>query len=317
MKNNNIARRLLLTSFALVAMGALSTVSLAQSIGSGNKNSGMAAKQAMAQQAELGLEGYCAVCVVEHGKWVKGKAEHSVTFDGVTYYFPSEEVKGMFQQKPAAYVPALGGDCTVCYAMAGKRMPGNIRFAAVSNKRLFLFPSDKERQAFWKSAEKYADVDLAADGNCIICKVKAGKDVAGDARFTAVHDGFRYQFPSDRELQMFVASPEKFVNADTTTSSSTTENTSSKMMKTSAIQIQGRAGCAACEFGVTPINSPQELGFAVTAQDGRVFVIEDVHTRWPQLYKARFGGQPVTVSGEVIKTQGRFTWINPADIKTL
>ena len=94
-------------------------------------------------------------------------------------------------------------------------------------------------------------------------------------------------------------------------------NTSDRMMKTSAVQIQGRSGCAACEFGVTPINSPEELGFAVTTRDGRVFVIEDVHARWPQLYKARFDGNPVAVTGDVIKTEGRFTWINPANIKTL
>lgn len=313
MKTINITRRIAITSLAVIAMASISATASAQSVGSGMKHQAMAQ-----QQAELGLEGYCPVCVVEHGKWVMGKAEHAAEFDGVNYYFPSEEVKAMFQKNPAAYVPALGGDCTVCYAMAGKRMPGNIRFAAVDNKRLFLFPSDKERQAFWKSPEKFAAVDLGADGNCIVCKVKAGKDVPGDEQFTAVHDGFRYLFPSDRERQMFINSPEQFLSTTTATSDNMHSGLmTGKAMQTSAIQVQGRSACAACEFGVTPINAPEELGYAITTQDGRVFVIEDVHTRWPQLYKARFDGNAVAVSGDVIKTEGRFTWIKPANIKTL
>src|SRR5438128_7623887 len=70
---------------------------------------------ARAQRAEgkrIGLDGYCPVCVLDANKWAKGSADHQATYDGVTYYFPSDTIKQAFVANPAKYVPALGGDCT-------------------------------------------------------------------------------------------------------------------------------------------------------------------------------------------------------------
>ena len=244
MKNTNIARRLTLTSMALVAMAALTTTTFAQSSNKRMTNQNhnmMTNKSSQMMEAELGLEGYCPVCVVEHGKWVKGKAQHKANYDGVTYYFPSENIKQTFKENPVKYVPALGGDCIVCYAKAGKRVAGNIRFAALKNDRLYLFPSDKERQMFNQSPETYANVDLAADGKCIVCKVKAGKVVDGEEQFTQIHDGFRYQFPSDRERQMFAASPAEFVSKNAAMKQeSMMQGTNKRAMKTSMIRIEGK-----------------------------------------------------------------------------
>ena len=318
MKNTSLTRRVAITSFSLAIVASFATLSFAQADSHSMMAKKSAGKMMAKAEMEIGLEGYCPVCVIKHNKWVKGDAKHSATFDGVTYYFPSDEVKNIFQQNPAAYVPALGGDCTVCYAKAGKRMPGNIRFAAVNDGRLYLFPSEKEREVFHANPQQYTNVDLAESGMCIVCKVKAGKSVNGDAKFTAIYDGFRYQFPSARERTAFEAQPAAFVAAAGELRAKADSMKSEKMMKsTSMIQIQGKTACAACEFGVTPINAPEELGLAVTTQDGRVFVIEDGHSRWPQIYKGRFEGQSVAVSGSVIKTEGRITWINPSDVKTL
>ena len=60
------------------------------------------------------LEGYCPVCVIKIKKWVRGNPHYAATYDGKTYYFPGEDQKQMFLADPAKYVPALGGDCTVC-----------------------------------------------------------------------------------------------------------------------------------------------------------------------------------------------------------
>jgi YHS domain-containing protein len=326
MKNTNIIRRIAFSSL-IVAVLAVSSTAMAQSNGHKMSKNMMDQKQNMQaqQQVEIGLEGYCPVCVVKNGKWVKGKAEHSATFDGVAYHFPSEDIRNMFQENPNAYVPALGGDCIVCLAKAGKRVPGNIRFAALKNDRLYLFPSDKELQAFNSSPDEFANADIAADGKCIVCKVKAGKVVDGSPQFTAIHDGLRYLFPSDRERQAFASSPAEFVNANSRMMDHSMmqkgdfmQKDSKEMMKsTSMIQIQGTTACAACEFGVTPINAPEELGLAVTTADGQIYVIEESHTRWPQLYKDRFEGKRVAVSGDVIKTKGNITWIKPSNLRTL
>ena len=67
----------------------------------------------------VGLRGYCPVCILDANKWVKGSPEHQATYDGVTYSFPDEAIKQKFLADPAKYVPALGGDCIVCYAKLG------------------------------------------------------------------------------------------------------------------------------------------------------------------------------------------------------
>lgn len=232
MRTTNIIRRLAFASLAIAVLTMSSADAFAQSgnrsTGSSNRNAtsqnrSAMQKKAMQKQAmqkkamengEVGLEGYCPVCIIAKSQWVKGSAEFASKYDGKTYYFPSDEVKAAFDADPAAYVPVLGGDCVVCYAKDGKtRSPGNIRFASLTNQRLFLFPNDEIRQMFNKDAATYVNTDLG-DGNCIVCKVKSGKSVAGSEKFTAVHNGFRYLFPSDNERQMFMASPGDFVKTD-------------------------------------------------------------------------------------------------------
>ncbi|MFK7821873.1 MAG: hypothetical protein AB8G99_24455 [Planctomycetaceae bacterium] len=262
----------------------------------------------MMQKTKLGLEGYCPVCVIKMKKWMKGTKEHQATYDGVTYYFPGEGPKKEFLKSPEAYVPAMNGDCIACYAMAKKRVPGNIRHSALHQGRLYLFPSDKEKQVFTKNPAKFKNTDLACRGLCSVCKVMAKKEVPGNAKFTAIHNGFRYLFPSDRERQMFVKEPARF--ADKTL-------VASQKMKTASLTFTGKTSCAGCEYGVKPIGAPNELGLAVSGQDGTIFVIEDAHRRWPSIYKGRFGGQQVRVNGEVIKRDGKFAWVTAKSVSVL
>jgi len=145
------------------------------------------------QGTSLALEGYCPICVTNMGKWVKGSPDYQATYDGKTYHFPSEREREMFLSDPAKYVPALGGDCTVCFAKMNKRVPGNIRHVALHDGRLYLFPSEKEKQAFLSNPAAYANVDLAFGGNCPVCLAHMGKQVPGKPEFAAVHNGFRYR----------------------------------------------------------------------------------------------------------------------------
>ena len=177
------------------------------------------AKASMAS-APTALSGYCPVCIIAVNKWVEGSPEHSVTFDGHRYLFPDEETKAKFNENPAAYVPALGGDCTVCHAKMGKRVAGKVNHASVYKNRLFLFPNDDQKAMFDASPAEFANVDLAADGNCVVCSKKMAKEVMGTEEFTAVHGGMRYLFPSDSERQMFLATPEEFAMDDATTETS-------------------------------------------------------------------------------------------------
>lgn len=252
---------------------------------------------------KLGLEGYCPVCIIKAKKWVMGSPQHESTYDGMTYRFPSAAEKAVFEKSPAQFVPALAGDCTVCLANAGKRVPGNIRHAALHNNRLYLFPSNAEKQVFMKNTAKYENVDLAEKGNCIVCRVKAGKTVPGKTQYTSIKNGFRYLFPSMNEQRVFDNNVDQFV----TTSRKANKNTN-------LVMISGRGGCAACEHGITPIGSPQELGLAVNTRDGQIFVVENAHRLYPQIYKGRYNSPLLNVTGKVVRKTGHISWIAPQSV---
>ena len=217
----------------LVALSAM-VLSQPASAQSGSKRSYQtsrqtaAQRQAAAQRAEMarkaqmankdrmkktrvGLNGYCPVCVVSARKWEKGNPGIASTYDGVTYYFPNQSLKQKFDKAPESFVPALNGDCIVCYEKTGKRVAGNIRFPALHKNRLYLFPSKKEKAMFLAKPARFEMTDLGAKGECIVCLKKAGKHVPGIAKHTVIHDGIRYQFPSASEASMFRKSPANFV----------------------------------------------------------------------------------------------------------
>ena len=263
-------------------------------------------------QAPVALSGHCAVCLVKSQKVVKGNVEHSVIYDGQTYLFPSEEVKKVFVANPAKYVPALNGDCSVCFAHHdGVRNPGKIDFVSFYEGRAFLFPNTQIKSIFDKSPQKYADVDLACDGKCIVCKVDGGKDVPGKPEFTAIYKGMRYQFPSAAVMQKFQSKPAKYVGQK-----SGTQKTSSTTASASQfVSINGTTGCAACEYGVHPKKDPNTLGLAVKSNDGKIYVIEGAHDSHPALYKQRFESLKISVKGKRIAQQGKFVWLEPQSIE--
>lgn len=265
-----------------------------------------------APRGRAALEGYCPVCIVEMKRWVRGNPANQVTYDGKTYYFPSGRQKEMFLADPAKYVPALGGDCTVCYAKMGQRVPGSVRYASLHRNRLFLFASAQQKKEFVAQPEKYADVDLALGGNCAVCRVEIHKDVPGKPEIAAVYQGFRYLFPSERERQRFLANPARYA-----VKPAANRQTSLKTSDRQLVTVTGKSSCAGCDHGVAPIRSPDQLGLAISAADGKVYVVEEAHKLYPTIYEHRFEGLPLEVSGKVLKRNGKVTWIEPSRLKVL
>ncbi len=162
---------------------------------------------------EPALDGYCPVCLVNMSKLVEGDPGFFSVYDGRKYLFPAAEQKRMFDANPAAFVPALGGDCTVCKIEKGQRVAGNARFYSIHDGRLYLFPSSKQKQRFEKNPGKYADADLALDGNCPVCLVKNDEVVRGQPEYVSIYDGSRYLFPGPQQKRMFDAGPAGFAPA--------------------------------------------------------------------------------------------------------
>ena len=276
--------------------------------------------EVQAQQARnVGLNGYCPVCVIEAKKWEKGSPNIVSIYDGTTYRFPSDAIKQKFDASPAKYVPALGGDCTVCYAKAGKRVPGSVRHGTLHNNRLFLFPSAKELEAFRANPSEFENVDLAAGGDCVVCLAKGKKHVPGSPQHTEFHNGFRYLFPSSREAGEFRRNPNRYAGVDRSmrTSRQRSVGGNQRMDSSRLVTISGTSACAGCEFGVTPLTSPDELGLAIKTQSGEIVVIEMAHKLYPAIYAARFQGQKVQVRGRIVKSDGKIAWLNPSSAEVI
>jgi len=202
------------SSVVLAAMGLVVVGSVWAMAQSGSRTDPPSGSGERAQeQAPLALEGYCPVSVVETRKWVKGDAAHHVVHDGRTYRFAGEKGKRMFQASPAKYVPALGGDCVVALVKMGKRVPGNIRHAALHDGRLFLFSNADAQKIFRAEPATYANADLALGGKCPVCLVKMDQRVPGKPEIAAFHKGLRYLFPAVDQRQAFLADPAKYVSA--------------------------------------------------------------------------------------------------------
>jgi len=334
-------------------------------------------------KSEIALSGYCPVCVIEMGKWDKGNPEIRSTYDNHTYTFPSRAIQAKFDANPEKYIPVLHGDCAVCLKKHGKRVPGSVYHSVLHQGRLFLFPSEKEKNAFKEDSRAFANADLAAKGECIVCRKKMGKHVPGSPNHTVIHDGLRYLFPSDKEAAVFRQSPGSFAESKMTDHTmvhdqmvhedkmkmqpsmdgghemsskggmSKKEGMSKKdvmsdkkgmsksgkmsksdtmsmipegettMIKADArssrdrVRLVGRSGCAGCEFGVSPIGAPQELGLVVVDDQGRVTVIEGAHQDYPQIYSDRFEHQQLLVEGRIIKTDGKVSWLKPSSVQVI
>jgi len=160
--------------------------------------------------ADLALDGACAVCLVNSDKIVPGKAEFVSMHDGMRYLFPGADQKQMFDANPAAFTPAMNGDCTVCKVEMDKDVTGKAEYRLTHKGRLYLFPSEKQRRMFQANPSRYANADVALNGYCSVCKVEMGKDVLGKADFAADFKGMRYLFPSQKQLDMFNNNPTKY-----------------------------------------------------------------------------------------------------------
>lgn len=254
------------------------------------------------ESADVALGGNCAVCAVMAKKWVSGTPEIVSVYDGIRYFFPSDEEKRRFDADPAKFTPALDGDCVVCFKDTGRRLTGSPQFSAVHDDRLYLFPDRATQKVFLADPPKYASADVAHAGRCVVCAKMAKKDVPGKSEFTSVYKGLRYLFPSAKERTMFDADPAAFVSEDKNLGAAA-----------ATINVTGKTACAGCSYGVRPITDSDSLGLAVVSGE-TVYVVEGAEQTYPELFEARYDGLTVQLNGIVKQRKGRFVWIEPTSL---
>lgn len=87
----------------------------------------------------VAIQGYDPVTYFKENKAVKGKIELSVSYQGITYYFSSEENKDLFVKNPAAYEPQYGGWCAYATGKSGEKVEIDPSTFKILNGKLYLF----------------------------------------------------------------------------------------------------------------------------------------------------------------------------------
>ena len=128
--------------------------------------------------------------------------------DGHAYRFADAQARDAFLKNPESYLPSDGGRCVVTRRDSARQAPGDARFGAIYNDRLYLFADAPALAKFAADPDAYSGVDLADEGRCPHCK---GLKVAGKPEFAATHSGRRYLFPDDTHRQAFRLAPDRYL----------------------------------------------------------------------------------------------------------
>ncbi|MCB1379815.1 MAG: YHS domain-containing protein [Alphaproteobacteria bacterium] len=111
--------------------------------------------------APLGLHGADPVSLLDQGTNAEGNASYAAAYDGVAYYFASEQNLKAFEANPARYAPQYGGFCAFGVSV-GKKFDGDPSFAAVLNDKLYVFLNEAVYKAYLK--DQVGTIDKA-EGN--------------------------------------------------------------------------------------------------------------------------------------------------------
>ncbi len=160
------------------------------------------------------LGGYCPVTIRTKGAWVRGRYEDHVRIDTLDFLTAGPEEHDALLADPATYIPVLAGDCAVSRVDQDKSVRGSIFHAAEYEGRLFLFADAAHKAAFKADPAKYASVDVAAGGACVVTLAEKDRTEAGFAEFATWFDGKLYRFAGSEQLKKFLATPERYAVRD-------------------------------------------------------------------------------------------------------
>ncbi len=106
---------------------------------------------------------------------------------------------------------ALQGFCPVCLMDMRQWVNGNPSFAANYDGKTYLFPEQKQLDAFRKNPVQYVP---QLGGDCLVHFAQTGQRVPGDLRLGAVHNHRLVFFSNEQHRKAFHANPSAYANAD-------------------------------------------------------------------------------------------------------
>jgi len=135
---NEMPSRMISTACAALVLAALIAQSVrAESASDVNQIDGIA------------LHGFDPVAYFTQNKALKGEAQLTTVYKGVTYEFASKEDQATFQGNPEMYVPQFGGFCAFAVSKGVKADIDPHAFA-INDGKLYVNYSERALQAYQK-----------------------------------------------------------------------------------------------------------------------------------------------------------------------
>lgn len=97
----------------------------------------------------LALRGNDLVALTNNNSITPGFAKFTHVYDGVAYYFATNETKSQFAANPEKYLPQYGGYCALGIAL-GKKLDGSPRYADIVDGKLYLLLNAAVFEAYKK-----------------------------------------------------------------------------------------------------------------------------------------------------------------------
>lgn len=115
--------------------------------------------------SKIALQGYSPVSYLDLGIAQKGLKEYKATYDGLAYYFTSEDQKKSFVNNPKKYLPQYGGYCAFGISVGAKFRVDPNKFVVKDGKYfLFLYDLEVDAQQLWL-AGNHKELAQKADAN--------------------------------------------------------------------------------------------------------------------------------------------------------
>jgi YHS domain-containing protein len=113
----------------------------------------------------LAIQGYDPVAYFTQKKAVKGKSSIATTFEGVIYYFSSNDNKELFKKNPSGYEPQYGGWCAYAMGAKGEKVEVDPETFKIVNGKLFLFYNAYFNNTLKSWNKDEANLNRKADAN--------------------------------------------------------------------------------------------------------------------------------------------------------
>ncbi len=187
----------------------------------------------------LGLGGYSPVSYFEHDHPHFGTPRYRATHGGVTYLFLTADERETFLADPQRYVPAYDGWCAYGVAVEGLFDADPTNYKIIDGRlNVFLRNEQVDTLQLWNDGDEnklHSDAEsywaelhtqpsraylgarnldgtgVALQGYSPVSYFTQGRAERGDARFSVEHDGVTYHLTSPAQVDVFNASPDRFV----------------------------------------------------------------------------------------------------------